>query len=378
MIVASKITMNPKLQKLLSKPNLRIVTIVRDHMSGLLYAVPNLRILRQQFPGAHITLLANPYAMPILKGCPYVDEMLPFFQFRQAEGPFARAKGLLRKAQAWLKLVGRVDLVVHFRWTGPETLLFCSTLGLPFQVGYNQDGLNQLLDLYVGREDLVNDSTRKRNARVIEAMGFPPFPMHMEMWISREEANWAENFLQEHGYDPTQPIFAMHPGSHWGCNEWLPERWSALANGLLAKYGGQVVLTGTEEERPLTETIARNIAGRVINAAGTTNLPQFAALLNRANLVISVDTAPTQICQALNIPAVILMGAGNKTWTSQEPEQNIIILQDEETADDEMTLCNFGAGTCHNSFCRSRLAGIQLRRVLHAAEKLLTEQAVLA
>lgn len=43
-----------------------------------------------------------------------------------------------------------------------------------------------------------------------------------------------------------------------------------------------------------------------------------------------------------------------------------------------MIHCDFGAGTCHNSFCRSRLAGIQLRRVLHAAEKLLTEQAVLA
>ena len=34
---------DPRLAKLLEKPNLRILTVVRDHMSGLLYSVPYLR-----------------------------------------------------------------------------------------------------------------------------------------------------------------------------------------------------------------------------------------------------------------------------------------------------------------------------------------------
>src|SRR5688572_19180589 len=111
-----------RLARLLSKPDLHIVTVVRDHMSGLLYAVPSLRALRQRFPQARISLLANPYATPILEGCPYVDEILPFFQFRQAAGRLATLKGAASKAQTWLKLAGRVDLVIHFRYVSGTTV----------------------------------------------------------------------------------------------------------------------------------------------------------------------------------------------------------------------------------------------------------------
>ena len=361
------IMIDSRLQHLLETPNLRSLAIVRDHISGMLYAVPNLRTLRKQFPNAHITLMANPYGMPILKGCPYVDEMVPFFQFRRKRSD--RIKGLWTKFQAWMKLVGRVDLVVNIRWVGPETLAFTTTLGKPYQVAYSQDKWDHLIDLNIGSEDLINDTTIERNARVLEAMDIPVDSEELEMWLDPADVAWANNFLHEHGWREGEPLFAIHAGSHWGCNEWLPERWSALANGLLARYGGHILLTGTERERPLTTRIAQNIAGPVINAAGHTDIPRFATLLNAATMVIAVDTAPTQICQALNKTAVILMGSGNMTWLGKEFPANLTILQDNETADAHNPHCQFGAGTCHSQFCSSNLANIQLGHVMRAVSK---------
>lgn len=363
--------MDLRLQQRLQNPNLRILVVVRDHMSGLLYAVPNLRELRQAYPQAHITLLGNPYGMPILNGCPYVDQMLPFFQFSRQNGRIARLKGHWQQLQAWLKLIGRVDLILHFRWVGPEMLALCKTLGRPFQIGYSQDKWDHLLDINVGREDLINESSRQRNAHILEPLGLHNIAPDLEIWVDSAETAWVRTYLAEQGWHGSEPLFVFHPGSHWGCNEWLPERWSALANGLLAKYGGQIVLTGTERERPLTTQIASKIAGSVINAAGHTTLPHFAALLNEATLVVSVDTAPTQICQALNKSAVILMGAGNVVWKGNEHHPNVIILQDDETADDENPLCQWHAGTCHTEFCSSSLANIKLRQALRAADTLL-------
>lgn len=356
-----------RLARLLSKPDLHIVTVVRDHMSGLLYAVPSLRALRQQFPAARISLLANPYATPILEGCPYIDEILPFFQFRQAVGRFATLKGITSKAQTWLKLAGRVDLVIHFRYVSGTTVAFCASLGRPVQVGYRQGKFDQLLDLNLGREDVRLDS-RRRNGLLLEALGLPAPDPAMEMWISPEESTWVDTFLRQQGWQAGQPLFALHPGCHWGCNEWLPQRWAALGNALQQRYGGRLVLTGAPDELELIEQIADGLAEPPIIAAGRTSLRQFAALLTRTALVVAVDTAPTQICQALRIPSVILMGAGNPAWNGPLPGEPMTMLQNWDPAEEGTLRCDFAAGTCHGPHCRSRLVGIDVDDVMAAVE----------
>ena len=190
---------DPKLAKLLEKPNLRILTVVRDHMSGLLYSVPYLRALREHFPQAKIMLLANPYATPVLQGCPYIDEIVPFFQFYEEEEPFAAIKNTAVKGQAWTKLVGRVDLVIHFRNVGGTTMAFCAGLGNPYQVGYEQGRFNNLLDLNLGQEDVRLES-RLRNGIILEAIGMPTPSTKMEMWLKPEDVAWVENYLQEQGW----------------------------------------------------------------------------------------------------------------------------------------------------------------------------------
>jgi heptosyltransferase II len=339
-------------------------------MSGLLYAVPYLRALREQYPHARISLLANPYATPILEGCPYVDETLPFFQFRQAAGRFATVKGIASKVRTWLKLAGRVDLVIHFRYVSGTTVAFCESLGRPLQIGYRQGKFDQLLDINLGREDVRLDS-RRRNSLLLEAIGLPAPSPKMEMWISPEESTWVDSFLQQQGWQAGEPLFALHPGCHWGCNEWLPQRWAELGNALQQRYGGRLVITGAPDEVEVAEEIAEGLHERPIIAAGQTTLRQFAALLTRTALVVAVDTAPTQICQALGIPAVILMGAGNPAWNGPLPGEPMVMLQRWDAAEEGTMRCDFAAGTCHGPHCRSRLVGISVEDVLGAAESFL-------
>jgi ADP-heptose:LPS heptosyltransferase len=360
-----------RLARLLAKPDLRILTVVRDHMSGLLYAVPALRALRHHFPSAHISLLANPYATPILEGCPYVDRILPFFQFRQAAGRLAPLTAVTSKARTWLKLAGRVDLVIHFRYVSGTTVAFCAALGRPFQIGYRQGKFDNLLDVNLGREN-VRLGSRQRNALLLETLGLPTPSPQMEMWITPAESTWVDTFLNEQGWQPGQPLFALHPGCHWGCNEWLPARWSELGNALQHHYGGRLLITGAPDELELAQQIAQGLDTPPIIAAGRTTLRQFAALLARTSLVVAVDTAPTQICQALHIPSVILMGAGNPAWNGPLPGEPMVMLQNWDQADEKTMRCDFAAGTCHGPHCRSRLLGITVHDVLAAADPFLS------
>lgn len=362
---------SPELAKILEKPNLRILTVVRDHMSGILYSVPYLRALRENYSNAHISLLANPYATPILDGCPYLDKIVPFFLFQQEAGRYPRLNGYVNKARAWAQLVGRVDLVIHFRFVGGQTLAFCETLGRPFQIGYGQNGFNDALNINLGREE-INIESRLKNARILEPLGLGELSHKMELWLSPEETEWADNFLRDKGVIDGERVFVIHPGCHWGCNQWLPESWSIVGDALVERYGGKVVITGDDHEIALAGKIAGGMKSDAIIAAGETSLRQFAALLGRADLVAAVDTAPTQICLALETPAVVLKGEGNAVWNSALPGERLDILHYWRPDQEEDLHCDFAAGACNGPQCSSRLVGISPEVVLEKIDEFLS------
>ena len=363
---------NFDLAKLPQKKNMRIVAIVRDHMSGLLYSVPYLRALREKWPDAHITLLGNPYATPIMEDCPYVDEILPFFIFRQEAGRFPRLTGAYYKLASWLKLVGRVDLVVHFRYTGPSSVLFGATWGFPFQVGYTQWRFDSLLTANLGPEN-VELGSRQRNELILNAIGIDEISPQMEMWVKEADQRWTREYLLSNGWEVGQPLFVLHPGCHWGCNQWITERWSMLGDALTERYGGKVIITGSDDEEELAAEIAKGMRNEPINAVGHTTLGQFAAIIKESTMVTAVDTAPTQFCQALNKKSVILMGAGTMSWNGPLPHEPMVMLQ-RFVEKPGPPLCDYAAGACNGPNCQSDLERITLELVMRSIDKLIEDE----
>jgi ADP-heptose:LPS heptosyltransferase len=108
-------------------------------MSGLLYAVPCLRALRQKFPNSEIILLANHFAAPIIQDCPYIDKIIPFYQFREDELWYHKVELFAQKALAFLNLFQRVDLVFHLRLLGIKRWSFAVCWGNPFKWGSHKE-----------------------------------------------------------------------------------------------------------------------------------------------------------------------------------------------------------------------------------------------
>lgn len=351
----------------------RIVVVVRDHMSGVLYSIPALRALRRRWPEAKITLLTSSYSAPILEGgCPYLDQVLPLFTFADEPRRFDRVRDLMRKFRTWARLVGRVDLVVHLRGVGGASLAFCASLGRPAQIGYSQGSrLDSLLTVDIGEQD-VELGSRERNQIIIERLGVEPDGDHLELWVSDEARVWARGFLASHGHEDGQMLTLVHPGSHWGCNQWLPERWADAINRLQGERGGSVVLTGVARERPLAESIATGIESRVISAVGETSLSHFVALIEASDLVLSVDAAPTQVCQALDVPAVVMMGAGNPAWNGPVADEPMVMLQTWDNDDPRPEICDWASGACNGPNCRSRLEGISVDLVLDSVSEVMS------
>ncbi|GJM20180.1 MAG: heptosyltransferase [Planctomycetota bacterium] len=144
-----------------------------------------------------------------------------------------------------------------------------------------------------------------RFARVLAAAGLPtsatPGPLH----VPRTARRRLDALLGGRGAER----IVLHPGSgdHFPGRRWPPERFAELARALAAQ-GHQVLLTGTRGEAALLRRVERLSGGAARSLAGALQIDTLLALLDDAALLVSNDTGPLHLADALHTACVALYG----------------------------------------------------------------------
>ena len=73
-----------------------------------------------------------------------------------------------------------------------------------------------------------------------------------------------------------------------------------------ADNGYVPVITGTEDERPITSEVIKHIRNTAVDVTGKTSLGALAALLQDAAFLISNCTGVAHVAAALQIPGIII------------------------------------------------------------------------
>ncbi|MEO8449574.1 MAG: lipopolysaccharide heptosyltransferase II [Gemmatimonadota bacterium] len=95
---------------------------------------------------------------------------------------------------------------------------------------------------------------------------------------------------------------ALAPGSVWGT-----KRWPGYAD-LARMLPGRVVVIGGPEDRDLAQNIVTAAPDRVVSAAGDVSLRVSAALIERAAVLVTNDSAPLHMASAIGTPVVAIFG----------------------------------------------------------------------
>jgi ADP-heptose:LPS heptosyltransferase len=106
----------------------------------------------------------------------------------------------------------------------------------------------------------------------------------------------------------------MHPGASAPSRRYPADRYAAVAQELI-KQGYQVALTGTADEVELTEQIRAAAGPSAASLAGKLKLPETAALLSLAPLLIANNTGVVHIAAAAGTPVVDLYALTNPQHT---------------------------------------------------------------
>jgi ADP-heptose:LPS heptosyltransferase len=113
----------------------------------------------------------------------------------------------------------------------------------------------------------------------------------------------------------------FHPGSARTEKFWNAQRWADVINHAADNHDADLVLTGGSS--PLEQThigdIKSKVPHEIIDLSGKTDLLTLAALIARARLLITVDSAPMHLAAASRTPQVILFGPTNPYhWRPRE------------------------------------------------------------
>ncbi len=95
---------------------------------------------------------------------------------------------------------------------------------------------------------------------------------------------------------------ALAPGSIWGTKRWAgyPE--------LAAALDAPVVVLGGRDDAALADQVVAAAPGRAYSAAGTLGLRTSAALIARAGVLVTNDSAPLHLATAVGTPVVAIFG----------------------------------------------------------------------
>lgn len=111
----------------------------------------------------------------------------------------------------------------------------------------------------------------------------------------------------------TRSVICLAPGSVWATKRWTEEGFIEVGRDLARDHA--IVLLGGADDRDLCARIAAGIAAeaaadvKILSSAGTLSFLGSAALLARARLLVSNDSAPVHLASAMGTPVVEIFGA---------------------------------------------------------------------
>jgi heptosyltransferase-2 len=164
--------------------------------------------------------------------------------------------------------------------------------------------------LYTGTEP--RDTTKHESERLIGLLGkteAPKVRLDYGMTLTDADRSKADAWLAEAGV--TGRFVALAPGSVWGTKRWpyYAELAAALVGPDKPIWGGvQVVVIGGPEDLALGDAIVMATGGKARNAVGMLSLRESAALLRKADVLVTNDSAPLHLATAVGTPIIAIFG----------------------------------------------------------------------
>ena len=264
----------------------RSICILRlSALGDATHLVPLVRTLRRAWPTVPITWIIGKGEAKLLEGLQDVD----FIVFDKKSG-WAGVRELRRSLGG-----RRFDVLLQMQLALRANLL-SALINAERRIGYDWTRSKE------GHSLFINERILPGGHHVLDAFGKFCEPLGLKQdiveWnipVPQAAREWAVQQLPG-----AQPTLLVSPCSSHELRNWAPERYAAVADHA-ASQGWRIAICGGRSalERETADAIVRAMKSPAIDLVGKDTLKQLLALLGRATLVLSPDSGPVQMANAM-------------------------------------------------------------------------------
>ena len=318
---------------------------------------PAFRAIRESFPAARVTVLANPLVAPLFAVHEAVDDVVIY----DRKGVHAGFRGKLRLAKELR--ARRYDLAILLQ-NAVDAALIAWLARIPRRMGYRTDGRGLLLTHGVP----VDEQARQLHhveyyLDMLRRFEITTRDRSLNLFTTPDEDAAMAELLAGHGIGRGDVLLGINPGATYGAaKRWYPDRFAAVADELAHRWGARVVVTGGPGEAAIAADIAAAMTSPCLVMAGKTSVRELMALIKRCDFFITNDSGPMHIAAAFGIPLVAVFGSTDHTTTSPWSDRTVIVRRDTDCAPCLLRECP----TDHRC-----MTAVTVEDVVEAAERLL-------
>jgi heptosyltransferase-2 len=271
---------------------------------------PAIGTVRDFFPEARITLMANPLVAEMFLPHPWIDDLLVYDRKSLHKG----ISGRLRMAMELRKR--SFDLAVLLP-NSLDAALIPWLARIPRRLGYGTDGRGLLLTHKVPLSVRVMTGHQSEYYLAMLAYcGITAGSKPQLLATTDAEDAGAAALLAGAGIAADSMVVGINPGATYGsAKRWYPDRFARVADELARKWGAKVVITGGPGETEIAADIASAMSFPCCNLAGKTGVRELMAIIKRCNFFITNDSGPMHIAAAFDVPLVAVFGSTDNTTT---------------------------------------------------------------
>jgi len=279
----------------------KILVIKLGAMGDLILTTPSLRMLREKFPTARISVAVDKNLASLVSRCPYVDEIIPVKR-KQLTRPLY----LLKLAKQLRR--DHYDIAVDLQ-NSKWTHLLAYLAGIPLRYGFRRGHLGFLLN----RPEIyfrLPESPVRNQFRILSKLGIKDFDERLELWSDPASQRQVQELFRECGADLTAKRIALVIGSSpsWPSKRWPVSHFRDLIRELGREAGVHIFLIGTREEEDLARELMGESSGNVFNWVGKTTPQDLVSLMPWMDVAVTGDTAPLHVAAAMGVKIVALFG----------------------------------------------------------------------
>lgn len=271
-------------------PPPRSICILRlSALGDVTHVLPVVTALRAAWPDTTITWIIGKIEHRLLAALPDVE----FIVVDKAHG----RSGLQTLRQ---QLAGRRFDALLLMQLALRANLLSTAVRADLRIGYDRQRSKELHGMFINRR-IDPQATERLHvldalAAFVQPLGLPAITTpRWNFPIGDEARAWAREQL------PGQMrTLLISPCSSHALRNWLPDRYAAVADHAVRR-GWRVALCGGRSvpERQMADAILAAMAHPVLDLTGKDSLAQLPALLERADLVLSPDSGPVHIANAV-------------------------------------------------------------------------------